>query len=90
MYLAGFALTLMFAIQRIVELMQATTDKEDENEVLKKRLADQSETTSRVTTLEDSTENAATGAPGSTPYTLRRRNVSSNGQADHDNADHED
>lgn len=90
MYLAGFALTLMFAIQRIVELMQFTTDAEDENDALKKRLAEQSETSSQVTNLQDSTEDTPKDEPGSTPYVLRRRNVSANAESEQGNADHED
>ena len=79
----------MFAIQRIVELMQHTTDKEDENEILKKRLADQSK--SRTTTIEDSTENTApAGEPGNTPYVLRRRNVSTSEESESTNVDKED
>lgn len=94
MYLAGFALTLMFCIARIVELMQATVNAEDETEIVKKRLA-VSETRAANSTstsvLEDSSmaddENTQPpGEPGSTPFVLRRRNVS----ADGDNAAKED
>lgn len=76
-YLAGFALTLMFAIARIVELMQSTVNAEDEAEMLKKRLKEVDDVASRTTTVPDVTDDSPIGAPGSTPYTLRKRSVTS-------------
>ena len=93
MYLAGFSLTLVFVIARIVELMQATVNAEEESESYKKRLTDrEARDAAGVTngdgeesTLIDDSDNSSgpPGPPGSTPFTLRRRNVSaSNGDKD--------
>lgn len=40
MYLAGFALTLVFVIARLVELMQENVNAEEEKEQLSERLKD--------------------------------------------------
>lgn len=48
MYLAGFALTLVFVIARLVELMQQVVNKEEEKEVLTKRLEDLDNAASKV------------------------------------------
>lgn len=89
MYLAGFALTLCFVIARIIELMQAAVQAEEECEVAKKRLAERSVAAGAADADgEESTiseDSAQPGAPGSTPFTLRRRNVTgANGNGDKD------
>lgn len=82
MYLSGFALTLLFAIARIVELMQSTVNAEDEAELLKKRLKEVDDVASRTTTIPDISEDSPLAPPGSTPFTLRKRAVTSTGESD--------
>lgn len=59
----------MFAIARIVELMQQTVNAEEETEVLKKRLDDVGEMASKTTRIPEAAEDAVEGAP----QTIRRR-----------------
>lgn len=78
MYLAGFALTLMFVIARIVELMQRNEKHEDEKETLSKRLKD----------IGDAAENKLGGAvtdissAADTESTLRKRSGTTGPNAD--------
>lgn len=51
MYLAGFALTLMFVIARIVELMQEVVNVEEQKEVVEQRLKDVGEIASTTTSV---------------------------------------
>jgi len=81
----------MFCIARIVELMQATANAEDETDSVKKRLlaTESRAADTSCTLLEDSSnvddENTAPpGEPGSTPFVLRRRNVSATGDEKED------
>lgn len=89
MYLAGFSLTLVFVIARIVELMQATVNAEEEGDNYKKKLAERVAREALDRDGEDSTlmddsgsPPGPPGPPGSTPFTLRRRHVSANGDKD--------
>lgn len=50
MYLAGFALTLVFVIARIVELMQQVSNTEEEREALTQRIKDIGEAANAATT----------------------------------------
>lgn len=59
MYLAGFALTLLFVIARIVELMQESVGFEEERDVAKKRLDDVASMGGNVTDIPS--EDAASG-----------------------------
>ncbi|PXF46359.1 hypothetical protein BWQ96_03858 [Gracilariopsis chorda] len=51
LYLAGFALTLMFVIARIVELMQEVVNVEEQKEVVEQRLKDVGEIASTTTSV---------------------------------------
>lgn len=61
MYLSGFALTLIFVIARLVELMQETVNSDEEKDILTKRLKDvsdnaESRQSAPVTDISPSTE----------------------------------
>ncbi len=66
----------MFAIARIVELMQQTVNAEDEADALKKNVKQLRDAASRTTSVPPVTDDSKAETPGSTPYTLRKRNVS--------------
>lgn len=51
MYLAGFALTLVFVIARLVELMQENFNSEEEKESLSKQLKDAVDSASKSTVV---------------------------------------
>lgn len=76
MYLAGFALTLMFAIARIIELMGQVVNAEDESDSVRKRLEAVGVDASETTTIPKSSDESKVAA-GNTPYQLRKRPVTS-------------
>eukprot|EP00178_Gracilaria_changii_P006941 TRINITY_DN223_c0_g1_i1.p2 TRINITY_DN223_c0_g1~~TRINITY_DN223_c0_g1_i1.p2 ORF type:complete len:189 (-),score=38.32 TRINITY_DN223_c0_g1_i1:1862-2428(-) len=51
MYLAGFSLTLMFVIARIVELMQEVVNVEEQKDVAEQRLKDVNDAASTATSI---------------------------------------
>lgn len=67
MYLAGFSLTLVFVIARLVELMQENVNTEEEKENFKKRIKDIEDAASRANIETDITPNT------NEEPTLRRR-----------------
>lgn len=81
-YLAGFALTLMFCIARIVELMNQTVNAEDQAESLKKRVDDLGNAASLTTSIPDVADDSGKKSPGNTPYTLRKRAVTASDKTD--------
>ena len=66
-YLSGFALTLMFVIARIVELMQQMVNAEEETDALKQRLNDIAASKTRVL------PNGESKSKDSPPSILRKR-----------------
>lgn len=71
MYLAGFALTLVFVIARLVELMQQVINTEDERDTLERRIQDMGDAAAK--------SNITTDTSGPTDSILRKRpNASAN------------
>lgn len=74
MYLAGFALTLMFVIARLVELMQEIVNQEEEKESLSQRLKDIGDKAEQNMSMPITDISTATDTDGS----LRKRTTTSN------------
>ena len=72
-YLAGFALTLVFVIARLIELMHENVNGEEENEGLAKQLK---EVVDKVTQTKTTALNQSSST--STTSTLRQRQTNTN------------